>query len=156
MFNLTSDSAWTGVRQGVLLPLLVCAGLSSHKAESAPAAWFPDAPTIRHYAWLYQPCAGCVTLAPRPEWARMVALAGLRNVRFFLSPDENNGPAYSSAPNVVLLSPSALKLEACQLAFVIGHEIVHIAQRHYDEDAIALSVLSRLPVNWTEQGENAM
>ena len=86
----------------------------------------------------------------------MVALAGLRTVRFFYSPDDNLGPAYSAAPDVIVLAPSALKLETCQLAFVIGHEIVHIAQRHFDEDANALSVYSGKPGDWTARGEDAM
>ena len=39
---------------------------------------------------------------------------------------------------------------------MIGHEIVHIAQRHFDEDAIALSVYSGKPAYWTRHGEDAM
>jgi Zn-dependent protease with chaperone function len=156
MFNLVLDPIGPEIRQGVLLPLLVCAGLMSQEAESAPAVWFPDPPAIRHYAWTYQPCPGCEALVPRPEWTRMAALAGLPKVRFIGASDESNGPAYSAAPNVVVLTPSALKLEACQLVFIIGHEIVHIAQRHFDEDAIALSVYSGMPRDWTDQGEDAM
>lgn len=55
-----------------------------------------------------------------------------------------------------MLSPSALKLKACRLAILVGHEIVHIAQRHFDEDAVALSVSSGRPANWTRQGSQAM
>jgi Zn-dependent protease with chaperone function len=86
----------------------------------------------------------------------MASRAGLSQVNFKRAPDESEGHAYSVAPGLVVLSPSALKLPRCQLAFVIGHEIAHIAQRHFDEDAIALSVYSGKPATWTRQGEGAL
>jgi len=155
MFTLAIDSAWPGIRQGVGLTLLFCTSFL-HAAQPVPADWFPDAPTFRHYAWADQPCPGCKTLSPQPTWTRMALLAGVPAVRFKAAPDESGGDAYSVAPDVVVLSPSALKLAACQLAFIVGHEIVHIAQRHFDEDAIALSVYSGKPAYWTRQGEDAM
>ena len=51
-----------------------------------------------------------------------------------------------------MLAPSALKLPDCQLAFLVGHELVHLAQRHFDEDAHSLLVLSAKPANWTLAG----
>jgi hypothetical protein len=138
-----------------LLSLLACAdGL--HAAQPAPAAWFPDSPTIRHYAWGEQSCPGCKALNPQSVWTRMARLAGLPSVRFLAAPDESSGQAHALAPDAVVVSPSALKLESCQLAFLVGHEIVHIAQRHFDEDAIALSVFSGRPAHWTRQGDAAM
>ncbi|MGO9446376.1 MAG: M48 family metalloprotease [Thiobacillaceae bacterium] len=86
----------------------------------------------------------------------MAELAGVPEVRFFITTDHSHGPAYSAAPNVVVLTPSTLRLNVCQLEFVVGHEIVHIAQRHFDEDAVALSVLSGKPEDWTDNGEEAM
>jgi Zn-dependent protease with chaperone function len=86
----------------------------------------------------------------------MVALAGVPAVRFRAAPDESGGPAYSVAPDLVVLSPAALKLATCQLAFLVGHEIAHIARRHFDEDAIALSVFSGRSARWTRRGEAAM
>lgn len=156
MFTLAIGPAWPGIRQGLLLSLLACAGLSLQVASAAPAGWFPDSPAFRSYTWTYQPCPGCRTLPPRPAWTSMAALAGLPAVRFQAAPDESGGPAYSAAPDVVVLSPAALKLETCQLAFLIGHEITHLAQRHFDEDAIALSVFSGKPAYWTHKGEDAM
>ena len=156
MSDSALDGAIPAIWRWLMLPLLVGAGLSVHKAESAPAAWFPDPPTIRHYTWTYQPCSGCEVLAPKSGWTRMARLAGVQKVRFLSATDETNGPAYSAAPKVVVLTPSGLKLDACQLAFVIGHEIVHIAQRHFDEDAAALSVYSGMSMNWTNHGEDAM
>ena len=157
MFTLAIHPAWPGVRYGVRLSLLFCASfLPAHAVQPAPAAWFPDAPTFRHYVWSDQSCPGCSTLSPQPSWTRMAALAGLSEVHFKRAPDERDGDAYSLAPNVVVLSPSAQNLPPCQLAFVIGHEIVHIAQRHFDEDAIALSVYSGKPPYWTRDGDNAM
>jgi Zn-dependent protease with chaperone function len=152
MFVLAIGPSWIRFRQGALLLLLACVGLS---ARAAPAVWFPDPPTFRHYTWTYRPCPGCKALAPRSAWIRMAELAGLPAVRFQAAPDESDGPAYSVAPDVVVLSPSTLKLETCQQAFLIGHEIVHIALRHFDEDAIALSVFSGKPAYWTHQGEDA-
>lgn len=156
MFNLATDTMRPVIRRGLMLALLVGTGLSSQKVQPAQTEWFPDPPSFRHYAWSYAPCPGCAALVPRPEWVRMAALAGLQDVRFVGAPDESNGPAYSAAPNVIVLTPSALKLEHCQLVFVVGHELVHIAQRHFDEDAIALSVYAGKLANWTTQGEDAM
>lgn len=147
MFNLAIAQVGFGIRRCMLVSLIGCAGLINQNAESAQTDWFPDPPNMRHYAWTYEPCPGCESLIPRPEWSRMAMLAGLPNARFVRTPDESGGTAYSAAPNVVVLAPSTLRLEPCQLAFVIGHEIVHIAQRHFDEDAIALSVYSGKPAN---------
>lgn len=132
--------AWIAI---LFLVLLVWA----NHAHAAPAAWFPDAPKFTRYDWSNTPCPGCTPLAARDAWQRMTELAGVPGIRFRLAPDESLGPAYSVAPNSVVLSPAALKLESCQLAFLVGHEIVHIAQRHFDEDAIALSVLSGKPAH---------
>lgn len=156
MFNLACNRTKQAIRRGATGFLVVCASLSSRVAVPAPADWFPDPPTLRHYVWNYQPCLDCAAYAAPADWHRMAALAGLRTPRFFLSPDESLGPAYSAAPNVIVLALSALKLDRCQLAFVVGHEIVHIAQRHFDEDANALSVYSGKPGNWTERGEDAL
>ena len=128
----------------------------ANRAHAAPAVWFPDAPRFTRYDWSGTPCPGCTPLSARAEWQRMALLAGVPNVRFRLAPDESLGPAYSVAPDNVVLSPAALELEICQLAFLVGHEIVHIAQRHFDEDAIALSVLSGKSPHWTARGEDAM
>ena len=152
MFSSASDSAWC--RR--LRPLLALAGLCAQHGQAAQAGWFPDAPTFRVYSWTYQPCPGCQALAPRPAWSRMAELAGLPAIRFELAPDEAQGQAYSAAPDVVVLSPAALRLERCELDFVVGHEIAHIAQRHFDEDAIALSVFSGKPAHWTQRGEDAL
>jgi len=156
MFKFACNPSRPAIRRGVAGFLLVCAGFSSRIAAPAPADWFPDPPTLRHYVWRYQPCLTCETSAVPPAWLRMAELAGLQTLRIFHSSDETFGPAYSAAPDVIVLTPSALKLQACQLAFVVGHEIVHIAQRHFDEDANALSVFSGMPGNWTERGEDAM
>lgn len=128
----------------------------SSLASAAPALWFPDAPSIRRYVWAGEPCAGCRDLSPRPAWERMVELAGLGPVRFLLAPDESLGHAYATAPNRVVLSPAALRLASCHLNFVVGHELAHLARRHFDEDAIALSVYSGRPADWTGDGQAAL
>lgn len=155
MFTLAIHPTWSGVRYGLCLILLFRTSFL-HAAQPVPAPWFPDAPTFRHYIWNEQPCPGCTALSPQPAWTRMASRAGLSQVNFKRAPDESEGHAYSVAPDLVVLSPSALKLPRCQLAFVIGHEIAHIAQRHFDEDAIALSVYSGKPATWTRQGEGAL
>lgn len=156
MFTLAFGSTWSGIRRSLFVTLLASAGLSIDEAKAAQASWFPDTPSIRSYTWSYQTCSGCREIVPNPAWERMATLAGLQRVRFMLAPDELAGEAYSAAPDVVVLSPATLRLESCQLAFVVGHEIVHIAQRHFDEDAVALSVYSGKPANWTDSGADAM
>jgi hypothetical protein len=129
-----------------------CAQAGGH----TKAAWFPDAPNITRFTWTDEACKGCKILAPRTEWQTMAALAGHSGIRFLLDSGEGNGPAWSYAPNAVVLSPSALKLPDCQLSFLVGHELVHIAQRHFDEDAQEALALSGKPANWTRTGETAM
>lgn len=155
MIALLMGSVRSSIRLYLLLMMIPCAG-SLYAAQTVRAAWFPDSPNLRHYIWDEQPCPGCETLVPDPAWRRMALLAGLSQVQFRVAADERGGDAYSVAPDIVVLSPAALKLKRCQLAFLVGHEIVHIARRHFDEDAIALSVFSGKPANWTRQGSDAM
>lgn len=142
----------TGSARALLLMAWAWTGL----AGAAPASWFPDVPNIRRYVWSNGACADCQALAAEPAWARMAALAGVDRVRFLLAPDESQGDAYAAAPDRVVLSPAALKLAPCHLAFVVGHELAHLARRHFDEDAIALSVYSGRSANWTTLGEQAL
>ena len=86
----------------------------------------------------------------------MAKLAGIGDIRFLRAELSTNGPAWSFAPGTVVLSAATLRLPRCQLDFVIGHELVHIAQRHFDEDAHDVSVLSGKPPTWTSAGEDAM
>ncbi|MCP5277806.1 MAG: hypothetical protein H6935_05510 [Thiobacillus sp.] len=139
---------------------MACVGLLGcvqiHAQEPIRAAWFPDASNVTRFTWRTEGCEDCVDLHPRPDWQRMADLAGIGKVRFQVSSKGGYGPAWSSAPDVVVLSPEALGLPRCQLAFLVGHELVHIAQRHFDEDAHALLVLSGMPPNWTKTGQRAM
>ncbi len=154
---IDSAHAATSIRwlATTMLCLLILFG-AARTCAAQPAPWFPDAPTFTHYDWSGTPCTGCETLVARASWRRMAELAGVPEVRFRLAPDETQGPAYAVAPDIVVLSRAALELKSCQLAFLVGHEIVHIAQRHFDEDAIALSVLSGKPAHWTALGEAAL
>lgn len=138
---------------GVLIALL---GQAAHAGQSAKAAWFPDQPNTPRYAWSDTPCESCQNLQPAQGWKLMADLAGVRDIRFLSTADEASGSAYSQAPNVIVLAPSVLQLDSCQQAFVVGHEIAHIAQRHFDEDARLLSVMTGRPANWTRNGEQAM
>lgn len=147
----------SGAARGCAVLFLVCGIVSGALAGGVHRApWFPGPPQINRFNWSGEACDGCAAMAPRAEWKAMAALAGLDGVRFLLAPDASNGPAWSYAPDVVVLAPSALKLPDCQLAFVVGHELVHIAQRHFDEDAHDLLVLSGRPANWTLNGQTAM
>jgi Zn-dependent protease with chaperone function len=141
--------------RGCAVLSVLCSVVSGALAgDKAP--WFPGQPETRRFSWAGETCEGCDALTPRSEWQAMASLAGLKDIRFLLAPDESKGPAWSYAPDVVVLAPSALKLPDCQLAFVVGHELVHIAQRHFDEDAHNLLVLSGKPANWTRTGETAL
>lgn len=155
MFSLAGHSARPGIRHDPCLILLACAG-SSHAAQPAPAKWFPDAPTFCQHVWVDAPSPGCEALSPQPAWRRMAALAGAPEVQFRIAPDNSGGNAHSVAPDVMVLWPVALKLMPCQLAFLVGHEIAHVARHHFDEDAMALSIYSGKPANWTRQGSEAM
>lgn len=136
--------------------LLLLAWAWSGLVWAAPAEWFPDPPNIRRYVWNPADCASCRPLNPEPAWTRMADLAGVVGARFLLAADERQGHAYVVAPDRVVLSPAALKLEPCHLAFVVGHELAHLARRHFDEDAIALSVYSGLPADRTVEGAEVM
>jgi hypothetical protein len=144
-----------GMSGGVVCAFLLAIPVAQAR-ESARASWFPDQPSTPYFDWTYVPCEGCHPIKPRAEWIAMARLAGLRGVHFLLAPDEANGPAYSYAPKAIVVSPSTLKLEPCHLSFIIGHEMGHIAQRHFDEDVLAISVLSGKPENWTHSGDEAM
>ena len=135
----------------VLMAVPVMSAMGATKA-----GWFPDPPSTPLFTWSYKPCDGCTDLQPATAWINMSGRAGLQDIHFLLAPDETNGPAYSYAPNAVVLSPAALKLKPCQLSFLVGHELVHIAQRHFDEDAAILSVMSGKKPGWTHVGERAM
>lgn len=156
MFALKKGRLRVVTRRCFLVPMVMWGGAFSPSAQSERAAWFPDAPTIHRYVWDDAACATCQVMTPEPEWRHMAALAGVPEVRFMTTPDERRGPAYAIAPDVVVLSPSARTLPVCQLAFVVGHELVHVARRHFDEDVVALLAFSRLPDHWSERGEDAM
>jgi hypothetical protein len=141
---------------GWLACAFLLAPLFAEAGNPARAKWFPDQPSTPRFDWTYTPCEGCRALHAKPEWKAMARLAGLENVHFLLAPNETSGPAYSFAPNAVVIAPSALKLGVCHLSFLIGHEIVHLAQRHFDEDALAAATLSGKPQSWTRKGAEAM
>ena len=149
--NFAATARWS-----VLVYLACSVFWTAVAGELHRAPWFPGAPRTDRFSWLGQACEGCTPLTPRPEWLTMEALSSLGEISFLLAPDEDGGPAWSYPPNVVVVSPSALNLPSCQLAFLIGHELVHIAQRHFDEDAHDLLVLAGKPPNWTLTGETAM
>lgn len=146
--------------RGVKWCLALWAGMAAGGAALASgpdrAEWFPDASTFARFTWSDERCVACTPLAPHPAWQAMAQLAGLEQVRFLRTDGEANGPAWSYAPGTVVLSASALRLPRCQLDFLVGHELVHIAQRHFDEDAHDVSVLSGKLATWTTAGEDAM
>lgn len=150
------EPSWLRIGLNLMLGMVCICFTAAQAAEAGRAAWFPDQANVPQFKWSYQACEACKAMTAKPEWQTMARLAGLNEVHFMLAPDESNGPAYSVAPNVVVISPSALKLKPCQLSFVIGHEIVHIAQRHFDEDALALAVFEGKGSTWTRNGEKAM
>ncbi len=132
------------------------AAASAQAGEPVRAEWFPDASRVARFTWSDERCDACAPLAPRPEWLAMAKLAGLAQIRFLRADRSALGPAWSFAPGTVVLSAATLRLPRCQLDFVIGHELVHIAQRHFDEDAHDVSVLSGMAPTWTRAGEDAM
>lgn len=140
----------------VLIFTLYLAAAVTSDSVARHAAWFPDRPMQTAYEWQYTPCDGCQPLEPRRDWLKMQQLAGLEGVRFLAAPNEQRGDAYSFAPDTVVLSPRALRLPRCQLSFIVGHELVHLAMRDPDEDARTASVLSGLRPTWTQNGQRAL
>lgn len=147
--------AWWPYLMVMLLLGLYLGGATLAKPAPQRPTWFPDQPPAA-YEWHYAPCQGCTALTPRPAWLRMQELAGLDEVHFLLAANEQWGPAYSFPPDAVAISPTALRLSDCQLNFLVGHELVHIAQRHFDEDARTAAVLSGLAPTWTRSGKRAL
>lgn len=139
-----------------LLLGLYIGGVALLQPDALRQAWLPDVHNPATYDWHYSPCEGCVRLDPPPAWLAMSSLAGLSGVHFLRAPGEQWGPAYSFPPDAVAISPAALKLPPCQLNFLVGHELVHIAQRHFDEDASVAAVLSGLAPSWTRSGKRAL
>lgn len=60
------------------------------------------------------------------------------------------------APNTLVLSASALNLPRCQLDFVVGQELVHLAMHDFDEDAHSAAVLSGVAPSWMHNGRRAL
>lgn len=135
---------------------LYLAGASASNTSVGQAIWFPDKPAPAAYEWHYAPCKGCAAVEPQRDWLRMQHLAGLAKVHFVVAPDEQWGDAYSYPPDALVLSPAALNLPRCQLDFVIGHELVHLAMRDFDEDAHTAAVLSGFSPTWTHNGKRAL
>lgn len=142
------------------LPMALCISCAvptwAGDQAATKAVWFPDAGNIKRFSWNDDQCPDCEQLATRPEWARMAQLAGVLLVDFRLTRATGNSPAWSYAPGTVVLTQEALNLPRCQLNFLIGHELAHIAQRHFDEDAQVASVLSGFAASWTSEGSQAL
>ena len=145
-----------GPLRHIALWLWLAAAAAAQASEPVRVDWFPDASRVARFTWTDERCEACTPLVPPPEWRAMARLAGLERVRFLRAAQSAYGPAWSFAPGTVVVSDAALKLPHCQLDFIVGHELVHIAQRHFDEDAHDVSVLSGKPPTWTHAGEDAM
>jgi len=155
-----SGPSWTGRRLDLIATAffaLYLAGVSASDSTAVDRAiWFPDKPIQAAYEWSYAPCEACVPVAPQRDWQKMQQLAGLSSVHFLVASGDQWGDAYSFAPNAVVLSRSAMKLPRCQLDFVIGHEMVHLAMHDFDEDAHSVAVLSGFRPGWTQNGSLAL
>jgi len=140
--------------------LAICLGYlasaSMSHANVGEAEWFPDRPDQQAYEWHYKPCPDCVPLEVPRDWQRMQRLAGLETVHYLKAKSDKMGDAYSFAPNGLVLSEAALRLPRCQLDFVVGHELVHLAMHDYDEDANSVAVLSGMKPSWTHNGKQAL
>lgn len=122
-----------------------------HKAD-----WFPDTPNVPHFRWEQRPCPSCTELTKTGHWRKMVSLAGLHDIHFLLAPDDQNGMAYSIAPATIVLSPTAMRLGNCALNFVVGHELTHLALRHYDQDVATLASLTHQTITPDISGDDVI
>jgi hypothetical protein len=105
----------SAARPPLKLAGLLGIGLCMSPAHAGPADWLPAPSANREYTWTYEPCNACTELSARPGWRTMAALAGVPGVRFQAASDGEYRPAYSVAPNVVVVSPSGLKSDRCEL-----------------------------------------
>lgn len=85
----------------------------------------------------------------------MAALAGVDETPFLLTRDAD-GLAAAAPVDTVIVAPALLTLSRCQQAFVVGHELAHLARRHYDEDASAALAYSGRSTAWTANGDRAV
>lgn len=152
----STDSTWWPEAVFALALCLYVTGATIAAPTTPRSEWLPDANARDHYTWGRQDCEGCAPLTPKPAWRRMQDRAGLAEVRFLVARAGTWGEAYTLPPDTLVLSESALGLPRCELNFIIGHELVHLAQRHYDEDAAMAASLSGRRPNWTRDGQQAL
>lgn len=119
------------------------------------AAWFPDPPHGPRYDWTPYACPHCRATAVPAEWRAMAQRAGVPDTRFLVDPHAS-GDAYAAASDAVVFSPALRTRPRCEQAFVIGHELAHLARRHHDEDAAAALVHNGRPTDWTRDGARAV
>lgn len=124
--------------------------------QARASDWLPAFPHVPAYRWTHRPCDGCLSLIEQPDWRTMADLLGLHSVQFLMAPDEQRGHAFSYPPKAVVLSPSTIEMEVCAVNFLVGHELVHLAYRHADQDAAALALLARRKATWTGDGDTAL
>ena len=124
--------------------LLGCAALPAWAVE----AWMPERPSFRGVDWdvATAPPGGCevVDLAQHSLLSRLSALAGLRMPALYLC--AGRGVEASTLPPYgIAVTGELASLPLCQKAFVLGHELAHLAMRHAEETAAALRSVARLP-----------
>ena len=120
-----------------------------------PADWFPAPPDLPRYQWQPAACGNCVALDAPSTWKRMAELAGVPGAHFVVALTDVE-QAVSLAPDIVVIAPALFKLGVCQQAFVIGHELAHLARRHFDAEAVAVLTQSGRPPHWTASGNAAL
>lgn len=128
----------------MLMALLLIAPTATRAVE----AWMPEAPHFHGLVWDLAPAplGDCerVTLSDQSLLARLAKMAGIRMPLLYLCA----GPAaaaWTLPPRALAVTGELAGLPYCQKAFVLGHELAHLAMHHAEETALALRDLARLP-----------
>lgn len=117
---------------------------------AAAEPWMPDRPSFQNVFWDLPstPPQGCVVVGPagHPLFARLASLAGIPQTKLYLC-RAAEASAWTLPPGAVAVTAELAKLPYCQKAFVLGHELGHLAMRHAEETANALRIVAHLPTS---------
>ena len=130
--------------------VLLLAQLAAWGAQATPALardqWMPDPPFVGQLVWDIEPpsersCDARIDHRDTALIERLSRHAGLAGVQIEVCSEQY--AASSIPPGVLRVAPQILGLPHCQKAFILGHELAHLAMRHSEEEFVATLDLSR-------------
>jgi len=117
---------------------------------AAAEPWMPERPSFQNVFWDLptthpQGCAA-ISAVDHPLFARMARMAGIPKTALYLC-NATEASAWTLPPRAVAVTAALARLPYCQKAFVLGHELGHLAMRHAEETANALRIVAHLPTS---------